>query len=74
MINTELIHYEQFTIIGEKEYDDCKTNITFDCDNLIITSCQDNQELCSILIDLTPRLINELKALIAALDANNSSI
>ncbi len=75
MISAEIIKYDQFSHTGDCDdenniHDNCKNTISFDSENLIITSVKKDNDLCAIFFEITPKLIKELNALISAMDAN----
>ena len=71
MINASVKNYHQATFVGEKLHKDCKTEITFDCENLIIRSFDDNEtELSTMLIMIDSALVRDLKALICAIEVS----
>ena len=63
MINVELVHNNEFSCDNENTYDNAKNTITFDCENLIIKTFHDGENKMSILFEINPQLIKEIRML-----------
>lgn len=79
MISADIVKYDQFTHTGDGDYennihDECKNTISFDSVNLIITSVKNNNDLCTIFFEITPKFIKELKAFVSVIDAHYDDV
>lgn len=71
MISTMIIKVNEYCSIGDdKDHHGCVHTIKFDPENLIISSKNSEQELCSILFEITPDLVKELKAFVNVLEVS----
>ena len=79
MISAYIIKFGQYAHVGDANdenniHDECKNTISFDSENLIITSVKDDNELCTIFFDITPQFIKELKAFAMVIDAHYDGV
>jgi len=70
MISADITCIEQYAHIGKNVVEGCKNTITFDSENLIISSKAANKELCAVFFELNEDLIKDLKAFLHVLEAS----
>jgi hypothetical protein len=77
MIRADIVKYDQYTHTGDSDdenniHNGCKNTISFDSENIIITSVKNDNDLCAIFFEITPKFMKELNAFVSVIDAHYS--